>query len=448
MTSAVLTQDLVAWADLRNALAVEKHFQRVAGNEDRHAEPVEVLDEAGRANLGHTLAVDGDEALRTEDDVRNALAVLEMGSARAPADAVRVFDHSGRARLRRHAFAVVEEVVHRADALAVGHPLHAGRAVERYALAVIEGEPWRTGERRRHALALVPHIARRTRVIDAGAVPIAGTRRARDRDDALAVRVDGPRRASDHRRRWRRRDINSLADARVVDGDRAHVAAVIGAAGLVVVVDEPAVERRRVLRLDEARSVALEAVDGSVGIRRHRRIAGIEQALPRRPQRGAACIGVDGSIRLIAVAERNAAVGIVVRRREADGIFVRLEAPVAGARIADGFGDEAEHPRRPAIGEVGQFVVPGRRPALGEVHAAGAIERDRGYFDPVLKGGNLDLQPRTGADGAARADAHGPYLWPLRDRVVETVVANGQTEHAARRRGEAPRRGILGVKGR
>ena len=93
-------------------------------------------------------------------------------------------------------------------------------------------------------------------------------------------------------------------------------------------------------------------------------------------------------------------------------------------------------------------VVAGRGAALGQVHAALAVEGDRRDLDAVLERRHLDFDARAAGHGAVRVDADRPDLRPLRDRIEQAAIVDGEREDAPRRRREAPGRRAGGVEGR
>ena len=85
------------------------------------------------------------------------------------------------------------------------------------------------------------------------------------------------------------------------------MAAIIGVAVQIVIVDKIALGRRRVLRLDEAQRIGLHPVHmrkksgAAAGL-----AGGFEQTLARRPQGGAACVEIDDIVGTVAPADRDA----------------------------------------------------------------------------------------------------------------------------------------------
>ena len=162
------------------------------------------------------------------------------------------------------------------------------------------------------------------------------------------------------RRREPGRDVAIAAFALLPDVDGADMALVLGlvVGGVAVVVGEVGVGRRIVLRPHQSAVIALQAMDlgGRIERRIHRRI--VAKRVARRPQIAAAgaadllCLGI------VAIAERDAARGVVAFRREADGIAVGSFHPGARRRrIIRHFVRIADDGRRLGFGEHGIIVT-------------------------------------------------------------------------------------------
>ena len=105
----------------------------------------------------------------------------------------------------------------------------------------------------------------------------------------------------------------------------------------------------------------------------------------------------------------------------------------------------AQHRRPQRFGKHGIVIAAALRSALGQVHAALAVERDLGDGAVDRRVRDLHLQARVAGETAIRADADRPDL--VCNRVVEAAEQDGHARYAALGLREAPGVGLLHVEG-
>ena len=124
--------------------------------------------------------------------------------------------------------------------------------------------------------------------------------------------------------------------ARIENGDVADMTIDVGIEIKPVIVDEPALVRRHVGRAHQALVVALQPVDDAGAALEHATLVlAFAQMLAGGPQRGAALGVIDSAVSIVAVIQRDAALGRAVRWLQADGVFVRLLRPALLLLVPD-----------------------------------------------------------------------------------------------------------------
>ena len=263
------------------------------------------------------------------------------------------------------------------------------------------------------------------------AQPVAGVRVLHAGEPALV----GHRQRSGRRRRPARRRSpaggrRGPAHAVAVNLDVADVADVARITHLAVVIDEGGDIRRRVARQGQARRIALQPVHGIRPEGQHHRV--VAQVVAAAPQQATA-------------GERNAAGGVLVRARKADGVLPRAGGrilhPFAGFRVAM----IAQYLVGASDVQGGEVQRVQRCASLGQIHPSTAVEENIGNLHAA--GHFADFQFHISAQRAGHGvDGDGENLRAGCDGVIEPAFMHGEPPDAAAHVGEAPSVGVLDVK--
>src|SRR5665213_1249644 len=319
------------------------------------------------------------------------LAVVTV-SLRAPADAAGRRNHVRRASIRRHAPAIKVDRARRAGAVALPQFPQTGWTSDGFTPIPMEERSGRASLRRRHALPVVGHVARRAARIDAQAVAKDRVGWTRLRNETLTVGEHCPGWAGQEWwRQQRRQELGTAALARQNDVG-AHKAVIVRVARLVVVVDEPATNWRHVLGFDQSGSVALQSIHGRIRAGLFSRRPRIKQPFSGRPDGCAARAAIKLPVRSVTVAKRHSAIGVVILRRQTNCVLIRAHTPKSRSGIARLLGMEAKHARLSAGGKIDKVVVASRRTAFRDVEKPVCVERYRRDLTSVLQGRDVHLE--------------------------------------------------------
>src|SRR5262245_2398665 len=269
-------------------------------------------DEALGDRIGHVNAHrDGHLLPRIEQHRRKRCAGIARRSARTPIECWTRED-------RAHAGPCLDRVTN-LDGVVVDTGAGIGdRDQEAAAVLVLADRP------ARHGLLLELQVGRRA---DRGRHPVARRHTVR--------RHDAERRIAGEKLGKTRR-----AFAWLPDFDIAHMASLLRAGGLLVVIEEIARERRLVLWPRQRHVVALQAVDVERAL--IDQLAGmrlvVAQGVAGRPDHAIARTTPHPAGRVVAITQGDAASRVAVVAGEADGIFLRLPSALRIALIAQNRG--------------------------------------------------------------------------------------------------------------